>query len=246
MCFYQRESLPGYSAIFKHPNEELNFCYYLIPCGSGDGQCGGVKARCHPCCGRRHGRNCRRLAMFHSHGFISPCFVATMCAKPLVNALASFGGNESNQGRHVGPSVVAWIVCDGDCYPTQESDLARLHNDAIKNDPFISAALGPKAKIERMKAASLRLGSQGLATSFDDHLLIIGDAAGHIDPLTGEGIHTAIMVRPLGTCTVVSCSCLRAAWCVAPGSNSRTTAMSSMASPGICNHCRNVRPYATA
>ncbi len=46
MCFYQRESLPGYSAIFKHPNEELNFCYYLIPCGSGDGQCGGVKARC--------------------------------------------------------------------------------------------------------------------------------------------------------------------------------------------------------
>lgn len=52
-------------------------------------------------------------------------------------------------------------------------------------------------QIERMKAAALRLGSQGLSTSFDDHLLIIGDAAGHIDPLTGEGIHTAIMVgRP--------------------------------------------------
>jgi menaquinone-9 beta-reductase len=108
----------------------------------------------------------------------------------------------------------------------QESDLARLHNDAIKNDPFISAALGPSPKvlqtrgqhivhghermvwldadlrsgasavqIERMKAAALRLGSQGLSTSYDDHLLIIGDAAGHIDPLTGEGIHTAIMVR---------------------------------------------------
>jgi hypothetical protein len=52
-------------------------------------------------------------------------------------------------------------------------------------DPFISAALGPNAKLERMRAASLRLGSQGLTTSFDDHLLIIGDAAGHIDPLTG-------------------------------------------------------------
>jgi len=49
VCFYQRESLPGYSAIFKHPNEELNFCYYLIPCGSGDGQCGGVKACCDSC-----------------------------------------------------------------------------------------------------------------------------------------------------------------------------------------------------
>ena len=76
----------------------------------------------------------------------------------------------------------------------QESDLKRLHEDAIKNDPFISQALGPNAKIERMKAASLRLGGQGLKTTYDDHLVIIGDAAGHIDPLTGEGIHTAIMV----------------------------------------------------
>lgn len=78
---------------------------------------------------------------------------------------------------------------------TQESDLKRLHEGAIKDDPFISKALGPNAKIERMKAAALRLGAQGVPLSYDDHLLIIGDAAGHIDPLTGEGIHTAIMVR---------------------------------------------------
>ncbi len=44
MCFYQRESLPGYSAIFRHPNDELNFCYYLIPCGK-DGMCGDVSVR---------------------------------------------------------------------------------------------------------------------------------------------------------------------------------------------------------
>lgn len=43
-----------------------------------------------------------------------------------------------------------------------------------------------------MKAAPLRLGGQGLKTWYDDHLIIVGDAAGHIDPLTGEGIHTAI------------------------------------------------------
>ena len=76
----------------------------------------------------------------------------------------------------------------------QERDLKRLHEGAIKNDPFIKQALGPNAQIERMKAASLRLGGQGLRTTYDDHLVIIGDAAGHIDPLTGEGIHTAIMV----------------------------------------------------
>ena len=75
--------------------------------------------------------------------------------------------------------------------------MKRLHEGALKSDPFISQAVGPNAKVERMKAAALRLGSQGVPSSYDDHLLIIGDAAGHIDPLTGEGIHTALMVRPL-------------------------------------------------
>jgi hypothetical protein len=49
VCFYQRESLPGYSAIFKHPNDELNYCYYLIPCGK-DGMCGNVKVGCTSVC----------------------------------------------------------------------------------------------------------------------------------------------------------------------------------------------------
>lgn len=116
VCFYQRESLPGYSAIFKHPNDELNYCYYLIPTDK-KGNCGKVK----------------------------------------------------------------------------ESDLARLHNDAIKKDPFIARALGENVEIERMRVAPLRLGGQGLRTNHDDHLIIVGDAAGHVDPLTGEGIHTAIL-----------------------------------------------------
>lgn len=91
----------------------------------------------------------------------------------------------------------ASIVCDPTIllpnWNKQESDLYRLHYDAVTKDPFISKALGPNPKLERMKAASLRLGGQGLSTTYDNHLLIIGDAAGHIDPLTGEGIHTAIM-----------------------------------------------------
>lgn len=36
-----------------------------------------------------------------------------------------------------------------------------------------------------MRAASLRVGGQGVLSTVDDHLLIVGDAAGHIDPLTG-------------------------------------------------------------
>uniref|UniRef100_A0A7S0UUD0 FAD-binding domain-containing protein n=1 Tax=Polytomella parva TaxID=51329 RepID=A0A7S0UUD0_9CHLO len=118
VCFYPKWSLPGYAAIFRHANDELNYCYYLIPCGN-------IKA--------------------------------------------------------------------GQCGEVSEADLARLHNDALTQDPFISKAVGPNAKIERMRAASLRLGGQGLKANHDDHLIIVGDAAGHIDPLTGEGIHTAMM-----------------------------------------------------
>jgi len=42
VCFYPKWSLPGYAAIFRHPNDELNYCYYLIPCGK-EGWCGDVK-----------------------------------------------------------------------------------------------------------------------------------------------------------------------------------------------------------
>lgn len=42
----------------------------------------------------------------------------------------------------------------------------------------------------------------GLNATYGDHLMIIGDAAGHTDPLTGEGIHTAMMVSLVGVCAL--------------------------------------------
>lgn len=126
VCFFHRESLPGYSAIFRHPNDELNYCYYLIPTDD-TGKCGNVEPK----------------------------------------------------------------------------DLRRLHEDAIKNDPFISASLGENAKIERMKAAPLRIGCQGVPLSYSHRLLIAGDAAGFIDPLTGEGIHLAMKSGKLAAFTVI-------------------------------------------
>jgi len=65
-------------------------------------------------------------------------------------------------------------------------DLRPVHDRLIRDDPHISAAIGPHAEIGPMLAGPLRLG--GIARSFGPHLLILGDAAGHIDPLTGEGI----------------------------------------------------------
>ena len=81
----------------------------------------------------------------------------------------------------------------GQCGRVHADELRRLHEDAIRHDPFISRAMGPAPKLERMRAGSLRVGGQGVARTYGDNLVIVGDAAGHIDPLTGEGIHTAMM-----------------------------------------------------
>ena len=71
-----------------------------------------------------------------------------------------------------------------------DSDLPMWHNHLLKENPHISKAVGNTATIERMKAASLRFGGEPF--SYGDHVLLIGDAAGMIDPMTGEGIHTAM------------------------------------------------------
>ncbi|NHJ48305.1 MAG: NAD(P)/FAD-dependent oxidoreductase [Asgard group archaeon] len=65
-------------------------------------------------------------------------------------------------------------------------DLRELHHEFIANDPYMSKAIGPNPKLEKMKAAPIRSG--GIDKSFSDNLMIVGDAAGHNDPLTGGGI----------------------------------------------------------
>jgi geranylgeranyl reductase family protein len=107
ICYMERDLLPGYAAIFRHPNDELNFCTYIIPGGQ---------------------------------------------AVP--------------------------------------SDLRAMHHGLLERNSIIRRHLGSGYEIEPMKGAWLRLG--GIPKSYADNLLIIGDAAGHIDPLTGEGIQFAM------------------------------------------------------
>ncbi|XP_011671616.2 conditioned medium factor receptor 1 [Strongylocentrotus purpuratus] len=108
VVIYNKDMLPGYSALFRHPNDELNYCVYIIP------------------------------------------------GNPQV-------GND---------------------------DLPYWHDNIMKNDPYVSRALGDKAKVERMKVASLRFG--GVPRSYGNQVILVGDSAGMIDPMTGEGIHLAM------------------------------------------------------
>ena len=57
-------------------------------------------------------------------------------------------------------------------------------------EPQLRAALGPAPRFEPMRAAPLRLG--GVPRSWGEHVLLVGDAAGQIDPITGEGIQYAM------------------------------------------------------
>jgi flavin-dependent dehydrogenase len=51
-----------------------------------------------------------------------------------------------------------------------------------------------------MRGAPLRLG--GVPRSYADHLLLVGDAAGHIDPLTGEGIQYGMDAAEIAAATL--------------------------------------------
>jgi geranylgeranyl reductase family protein len=107
VVYMPRALLPGYAAIFTHPNQELGYCCYVIPGGS-----------------------------------------------------------------------------------TRPEDLDRMHHELLATHPVLRRHLGDGYKIEKRKGAWLRLG--GVPQSYARNLLVIGDAAGHIDPLTGEGIHLAM------------------------------------------------------
>jgi len=72
----------------------------------------------------------------------------------------------------------------------KNEDLQTIHNGLMRDDPYVSKALGPKLEIEPMRAGALRLG--GEPKTHGNHCIVIGDAAGFIDPLTGEGIHFAL------------------------------------------------------
>ena len=80
-----------------------------------------------------------------------------------------------------------YIIPGGEC---TLRDLRPLHDELIRSDPHLSKAIGPHPEMDMMRAAPLRLG--GIAKSYGDHLLVLGDAAGQIDPLTGEGIQYAM------------------------------------------------------
>jgi len=94
--------------------------------------------------------------------------------------------------------VFCCYIIPGGKYVT--SDLERVHHEFLEEEPFLVNALGPKAEIEPMNAAPLRLG--GVKRSYANSFLVVGDAAGQIDPLTGEGLQYSMDAGELAALTI--------------------------------------------
>ncbi len=107
---------------------------------------------------------------------------------------------------YVVPGYVAFFRHhDGDidlgCYvlpggKTHPTELKRLLQTDVARDPFVREVLGPNAEpLEPAGISPLRLG--GEPRTYAERLLVLGDAAGQTDPLTGEGIHTAMVAAKI-------------------------------------------------
>ena len=74
--------------------------------------------------------------------------------------------------------------------------LKSLLQTEVASDPYVREALGEHAEpLEPPGLSPLRLG--GEPRTHGERLLVVGDAAGQTDPLTGEGIHTAMVAAKI-------------------------------------------------
>lgn len=83
--------------------------------------------------------------------------------------------------------------------------IAPFEVEAIERHPYIKEALGDRYSwVKKRTVAPIRIG--GVSKPYGQQLLLVGDAAGHVDPLTGEGIHTAMIAGKIAAGCVVEMS----------------------------------------
>ncbi len=86
-----------------------------------------------------------------------------------------------------------YLLPGGKVPPTK---LKALLQAEVVNDPFVREVLGDHAEpLEPPGISPLRLGGEPRTSG--ERFLAVGDAAGQTDPLTGEGIHTAMVAAKI-------------------------------------------------
>lgn len=82
-----------------------------------------------------------------------------------------------------------------------ESELEDLHHKLITQNPQITKALGNDVEFTSINCAPMRIG--GIWKCYFDQYLVVGSAAGHVDPLNGQGIQYAIIGGKLAARTIL-------------------------------------------
>lgn len=116
-------------------------------------------------------------------------------------------------------------------------EAASIYETRILKDPFIQRVLGPDVEfLEPVRTASLRMGGEPRSTAA--RFMALGDAAGQTDPLTGEGIHTAMIAARLAARRVLemfandafdaaACEVYHQRWMDAFGKDFKSSALSA-------------------
>lgn len=120
------------------------------------------------------------------------------CLQFVVDQVKTQGLLEIITGHEWAPGGYAWVFPKGHGYAeiglgvicTMTPKNARWHLDHFMKNSFFKERFAD-SRILEIQGGGVPLASP-LRTQYADHLILVGDAARHVNPITGGGIHTAL------------------------------------------------------
>lgn len=120
------------------------------------------------------------------------------CLQFIVDNVETDGLLEIITGHEWAPGGYAWVFPKGNGYaeiglgviPTMTEHSAQWHLDKFIHQSFFKDRF-KNCKILEVQGGGVPLAAP-LKTQYADNLILVGDAARHVNPITGGGIHTAL------------------------------------------------------
>ncbi len=120
------------------------------------------------------------------------------CLQFIVDQVETEGLLEIITGHEWAPGGYAWVFPKGHGYaeiglgvvPTMADKNAQWHLDKFIKQSFFKERF-KNSRILEIQGGGVPLASP-LRTQYADNLILVGDAARHVNPITGGGIHTAL------------------------------------------------------
>ena len=120
------------------------------------------------------------------------------CLQFIVDNVETEGLLEIVTGHEWAPGGYAWVFPKGHGYaeiglgviPTMTKHSAQWHLDKFIKQSFFKDRFA-NSKILEVQGGGVPLAAP-LRTQYADNLILVGDAARHVNPITGGGIHTAL------------------------------------------------------